>query len=328
VQERMELRRIQLRADRGGLGNAVGAGGADDPALALCGARSDAREPDRRRLALCGVWVSAFGQGGQQDSRGGFSSYEYGMGGAVLGVDYAFGGNLLVGGAAGYAKSRLHYADGDLGDGDVAYPFGSLYATYLWPRAYVEGVVSYGVNDVDSHRVVFVDDIQRNAFASYDSDIVSVLLGGGYAARLGSWNLGPYGSLRYSHLDEDGFREVGAGAANLTVGSRNTDQLVSVLGLRASTAWEGERGVFVPELQAAWKHDYDVDDREIPAAFSAAPGVGFGVSGRDADNDAALISGFLHFVHGEWFSVSARVGTELRPDYTSVFGGLELSGRF
>ena len=97
--------------------------------------------------------------------------------------------------------------------------------------------------------------------SDHDGDAYSAFAEGGYNVELNSWILQPFASLQYISLDEDGFTEKGAGSINQIIGDRDTDSLVSELGLRLARVFKKETGSVIPEISAAWNYDFDIDDR-------------------------------------------------------------------
>jgi outer membrane autotransporter protein len=156
--------------------------------------------------------------------------------------------------------------------------------------------------------------------------MVSALLGGGYRTKLGAWQAGPYGWVHYAHLDEESFTESGAGGVSLRMGSRDSDSLSSLLGVRLSRP--SDDGLFVPELEAGWRRSFRLDDRELGGAFAGTSGPGFAIDGRDTEGSSARVSGALHWIDRERLSLTTRLGGELGPGYQELFGALQLSGRF
>ncbi len=81
------------------------------------------------RMLANRVWVGGFGLWQDQDSKDGYSGYDYKSGGAILGYDRLFG-NVLVGGSFAYARGSLDFDD-QPGDYDTdSYSF-NLYAKYF-----------------------------------------------------------------------------------------------------------------------------------------------------------------------------------------------------
>jgi outer membrane autotransporter protein len=263
--------------------------------------------------ALYTVWLDGLGQFGDQDSFNGFTGLHYSMGGGSAGIDRAFGTQFLAGLNAGYSYTDIDF-DENRGDTQIEAIHGSLYGSWITERAYVEGVLSYARQSYDSHRNVVVADIERTARSDHDANVFGAQLGGGYGFDLSGFGLRPFASLSYVLLDEEGFSETGADSVNLAVDDRTTHSLVSELGVRLARAFRPEIGTFVPYLSAAWKHDYDIDDRKIRSGFDGAPGTAFSVEGQDIDRNGALVGAGLIFFREHWTASVEYLG-EFRGDY-------------
>lgn len=136
--------------------------------------------------------------------------------------------------------------------------------------------------------------------------------------------LQPFAALRYTFLDEDGYRESGADGVNLRVKGRKTDALVSNLGLRFACPFENNDWLCIPEATVAWDHDFDLDDRRIVAAFDSSPGTTFVTNGRDIDRDGVLLGAGLTLIHKNDLSLSLKYTGEFRSHYKAhaLTGGI------
>ena len=67
-------------------------------------------------------------------------------------------------------------------------------------------------------------------------------------------------------------------------------------------------------MSAAWKYDYDVDDRRIVSGLSGAPGTSFTLDGRSLDQHGALTGAGILFLREGW-SASLEYLGEFRGDY-------------
>ena len=123
------------------------------------------------------------------------------------------------------------------------------------------------------------------ATADFGGTTFSGLLGTGTRLDAGRWGLEPFGTIRYSRLNEDGFTEEGAGGVNLIAQNRTADWLGSELGLRVTTTFLKERSAWLPEFRLAWDHDFGLSDREATVAFEAAPDAQFTVTGQAVEGD-------------------------------------------
>jgi outer membrane lipase/esterase len=281
------------------------------------------REEAERRW---GLWIDGFGQWGEQDQETGFTGFDYSVNGGALGLDYLVQDKFIFGAGFGYSFSDIDLGDSQ-GAGDIDSVFGSLYGSYFTERAYVESVLSYGRQSYDNMRNLVIGSIQRQAFSEHDGDLFSAYLGGGYYFPVRDWRWGPFGSLQYTYLEEDGFQETGAGSLNLMVGNRSTDNLISRLGLRVGRVFRTKSVDLVPELSLAWLYDFDIDDEVISSSIAGAPGIWFSVPGQPVDRNGAVIGASITLISGSGFRASLRYSGEFRDSYMghALMGELRFS---
>jgi outer membrane autotransporter protein len=105
------------------------------------------------------------------------------------------------------------------------------------------------------------------------------------------------------------------------VDSRTTNALVSEFGLRVARGVDLGKSKLAPYLSAAWKYDYEIDDRTIVSGLDGAPGTSFPLDGRTLDQNAAMVGAGLLWFRGGW-SLSLEYLGEFRGDYTAngLFG--------
>jgi outer membrane autotransporter protein len=291
--------------------------------LLLAFAGSDANlgqllSPDQisQTQAKNGLWFNGYGQWGDQESDKGFTGFEYDLYGGTLGFDHTFGDKLIAGLSLGYSRAEVEL-DHHQGDGSIKTFTGSLYGSYFTKSAYVEGAVSYGRNWYDNHRLLTVGATPRRASSDHEGDLFSGYLGGGYTFDIRKWLIGPFGTLRYTYLDEESFEEKGAGAVSLRIDDRQTDALVSELGIRLARVFKTKCGSLIPEASAAWLHDFDIDDRVITSSFAGSPGASFSIEGQDVDRNGATLGAAITFVHKSGLSTSLKYRGEFREKYRS-----------
>ena len=263
-----------------------------------------------------GIWAQIFGQWGDQDEEDGFTGFDYSIGGITLGFDYLLTDSLIAGLSFDYADTNIDL-DKDSGNGDIESLGGSIYGTYFNKHTYFEAALSYGRQSYDNNRNIVIGPLVRTAYSEHDGDVFSAFGAGGYNFQSKEWTIGPFGSLQYVYLDEDGFQEYGAGSISLRVDGRETESLVSNLGLRLARVFEFESGRLVPEVSLAWKYDFDIDDRNITTSFVGSPGASFTIEGQDIEDHSAKIGIGLTFVNNSNVSVSLNYNAELRKNYNS-----------
>ena len=263
-----------------------------------------------------GLWLDAFGQWGDQEEKDGYTGFDYFMRGATLGFDHALSDKFTAGISVGYSRSDIDL-DYDEGSGYIKSLFGSLYGSYFYKNLYIDGILSYGRNWYDNHRLITIGTDARRAYSKHEGDLFSSYLQGGYYFDIKKWLLGPFASLQYVYLDEESFKEKGAGGVSLNMDGRQTNSLVSELGVRLARVFKIKCGSLVPEVSAAWLHDFGIDGRVITSSFAGFPGASFSVRGQDVDRNGATLGAGITFIHKSGLSTSLRYMGEFREKYRS-----------
>jgi uncharacterized protein YhjY with autotransporter beta-barrel domain len=280
-----------------------------------------------------GLWFDAFGQWGDQDEgnrydwNGGYTGYDYFLRGATIGFDRALSKKFMAGASGGYSRADIDL-NNHQGSGYIKSLYGSIYGSYFNNKnLYIDGAVSYAKNWYDNHRLVAIGPIQRKAYSDHDGNLFSAYLGAGYIFDIKRWLIGPFGTLQYTYLDEESFKEKGAGGVSLRIDDRQTEALVSELGLRLARFFKIKYGSLVPEVSAAWLHDFDIDDRVITSSFAGSPGASFSIKGQDVEKNGATLGAGITFVHKSGLSTSLKYKGEFREKYKSngVMGELRFT---
>ncbi|HVN96639.1 MAG TPA: autotransporter outer membrane beta-barrel domain-containing protein, partial [Syntrophorhabdaceae bacterium] len=263
-----------------------------------------------------GLWLNGYEQWGYQDETSGFSGYNYNLYGGTLGFDRMLSDHLMAGISLAHSRTSVRL-DEHMGETDINGVIASLYGTYFTTHAYAEGALSYGRNAYNNYRYLSIGSMQRTARSDHNGDVYSAYLGGGYVFDVNKWAIGPFGSLKYVYLNEEGFTEIGADSLNLTVSRSKTDSLVSELGLRVARAFKTESGNLIPEVTAALNYDFDIDDRVITASFSGSPDATLTMKGQGVEKYGVTVGAGLTFIHNNGFSTALKYTGEFRNKYQS-----------
>ncbi len=273
-----------------------------------------------------GLWLNGYEQWGKQQDKPDFAGFGYRIGGATIGFDRTLSDNLMAGVSFGYSGTDVNL-DLHQGNGYIMNLSGSLYGSYFTENGYVEGAISYGRNQYSNHRFLTIGALQSEADSDHDGDLFSAYLGGGYYFHANGWRVGPFASLRYIYLNEEGFTETGADSLDLTVDRRATDSLVSELGLRAARAFKTTNGNLIPELSAALNYDFDTNDGMITSSFTGSPGAEFSIKGYEVEKYGVVVGAGLTFVHKSGISAALKYNGEFREKYQAhgILGQLRYS---
>jgi outer membrane lipase/esterase len=321
---RMDAIRLGSRATGGGLAfnmngvdvaRSIADSGADrDAAARLVGGAASA-DADTGW-----AWFANAGIGfGDRDSTFNESGFEYDAYGVTVGVDYAFGNGLTVGGALGYSNYSADLdeepiagvvsrgAGGDI-DSD-GYTFSAFFVYTSGPQ-YINGIISYSRSDFDMERRVVValgpdasgtaladGALDRTLKSSTDSDLIATQITAGREFQLGSGaiTLDLYAGFDYQKLDIDGFEEserdnlnqpgVTPGLA-LVFDDQDVDSFQSIVGVMLRRAVNTGFGVLVPYAGVEWRHEFSNDSRDVDYAYKfAVTPVSFRTPTDDADSD-------------------------------------------
>ena len=269
------------------------------------------------------AWVDSFGLWGDQDADDGFTGFEYSIGGVGAGLDWLIDDGFLGGVSFGQSHTSLEL-DSDKGAGDIKSSFGSIYGSWFSERQYLDMAFSYGYQSFDNSRRVEVGELTRIARSHHNGDLYSAYVEAGRNFDVRGYILQPFAALQYMYLDEEGYRESGAEGVNLLVDDRYTSSLISDVGLRFYLPFERKLDACIPEVTVAWRHDFDVDDRHITAAFDGAPGVSFTTEGDSLSQDGLFVGCGVTLLNKKGVSVNVRYSGEIRSDYKShmLYGGL------
>jgi uncharacterized protein YhjY with autotransporter beta-barrel domain len=269
--------------------------------------------PEREK-AKFGLWLQSYGQWGDQDGADGFVGYDYDVAGIAMGFDRLFRDRFLLGASLGYSDTNVDMDHGQ-GDGEIDTIYGSLYGSFFNDRGYLDVILTYGHQDYDSKRLIAIGPLQKTARSDHDGKSYSAFLEGGLNFGSTPWVFQPFANLQYIYLNEDGFTEVGAGGLSQKIKSRDTDSLISQLGVRVHPVVQMDTGLLIPEASLAWSYDYDIDDRAIQSSFVGQPDAAFSIDGNDVENHGAVIGAGITFVGNSGFIPSLKYSGEFRDGY-------------
>jgi len=149
----------------------------------------------------------------------------------------------------------------------------------------------------------------------------------GYDWKRGNLSIGPTASFQYSYIGLNSFSETGS-LAPLKFPDQNTESERTAFGARASYEWKVGHITVIPQVDAAWQHEFGSTAYSVVAGFATGAGNNFTVIGPDIGRDSLLIGA------GATVILSDRVSTYLfydgevaRTNYQShnVSGGVRIS---
>lgn len=250
-------------------------------------------------------WLKPFGSWSDQDNKNGIVGYSADTYGVVAGVDSIFFDDLRLGIAGSYGNTDVDSNDGRQNLNVNTYQaifYGSYSVTHATE---VNFQVDGGYNTSDASRDMDFGGLNETATADYDGWNLHLGAGIGHSFDLTtSTTLLPSARIDYAYVENEGYREKGAGALNLNVASQDADQLI--LSVAAKLRQEvGDNWA----LEANLGVGYDVLTEETSVASSYVGGGGSFVTRGNEPSAWILRSGA-----GVSYDVSDSVSLKARYD--------------
>jgi outer membrane autotransporter protein len=143
-------------------------------------------------------------------------------------------------------------------------------------------------------------------------------LGGGYA--------GPTGP-EYGYIDLNGFAETGS-LAPLKFPDQNTESERTAFGGKVSYQCKIGNVTVIPDVNAAWQHEFGTTAYSVVANFANGAGKSFSVSGPDIGRDSLLVGAGASVIWNDRVSTYIYYDGEFaRTNYYSnnVTGGVRIT---
>jgi len=231
-------------------------------------------------------WSSGLSANRQFDSAAEGPAFRSGLDGVVLGLDRNINADLRIGLAGAFTRSDIDERGGS-SSGSIESFNGYLYSAWDRPTSpggfHGQAAIQLGHDRYENERsIAFLD---RTAWSDHSGWQASALLGGGYDWSMGDWLLGTLTNVQYLRLDESGFSEHDADAANLHVGSATSQSVLGTWGLRAMRPVMVRQCLVVPTLQAEWMKTLWIDSDPVTASFRSS-GESFEGAPREEKLDA------------------------------------------
>ena len=215
------------------------------------------------------MWMKPFASFGDQGLRKGVKGYEAATYGMALGGDTRLSAHSIAGLGFSYADTDVDGRGAGRSHSDIRSYQLTAYADYTEKDWYVEGLVGYAYNSLDTTRDITV----TNAKATGDTDsgqyMVTVNAGMPMKAEgLPGTYFTPTLGLNYTHVNNKEYTESGAGVLNLKIKPEDITIVKASLGGRLHTSIEDSDGTFVPEMRAKLHYDMAGDDGSSTNTFT------------------------------------------------------------
>jgi autotransporter-associated beta strand protein len=268
-----------------------------------------------------GVFLTGLGEFTSVDSTSNAAGYDVDTGGFTIGADYRLTPNFAIGLFGGYAHTNVDLVGG--GDIDVNSGKVGLYATLFGNGFHLDTAVSGGPSGYDTNRTALLG----NATGNTDGADVDVLVAAGYEWKHGGLSIGPTATFQFSYVGLDGFTESGS-LAPLKFPDQNNESERTAFGAKASYDWKIGHITVIPQISAAWLHEYGATAYSVVANFANGAGTSFTVNGPEIGRDGLLIGAGVSVLWSDRISTYVYYDGEVgRTNYQShsISGGIRVT---
>ena len=230
-----------------------------------------------------GVFFTGLGEFTDINSTPQAAGYNVNTGGFTAGVDYRLTSFLAVGLTAGYSHTGINI-DQNGGNIDVNSGQFGLYTTAWTKGFYLDAAISGGPDGYNSHR----NALQGSANGNTSGPSFNVLAAVGYDWTHGALTIGPTASFQFGYVGLNEFSESGS-QAPLKFPNQNSESERTAFGAKATYDWQVGHLHVLPQLSAAWQHEYGDTAYSIVANLASGAGNSFTVVGPQTGRDSLLI---------------------------------------
>jgi len=274
-------------------------------------------------------FISSSDQDNSNDADGGaIDGYQGSTFGLAGGFDGMIGEQARLGLSFAYADTEI---DGDGIQNDKTeienYQF-TLYGDYTTDNIYLEGMLSYGLSNIDTSREITFGGLNLLARGSYDADQYTARVGGGMPITNGSTTFTPHAAFQYTNVSSDSFTETGAGVLNLVIAPEDLDMAVGILGVNWQSSFQSTGGTWTPQIRTSVSYDFAADDADSVSRFTGQTTT-FTTKGAEVEELGGAIGAGLTLSaeDGSW-DVSADYDADVKNDFLAHTGRLQAKFNF
>lgn len=278
-------------------------------------------------LTGTGFWGQGFGSTGNQGQRNQIDGYDINTLGTSFGADTRVSNNVRVGTSFTFANTGVDDHGARVGSNLKTNSYiGAVYATYEGMPWYIDGNVSFGVENTDTRRLIdFTPATTLLARGNYGSQQAGFGVEGGYPFQIADRTyLTPFAGFGYTYLNQDSYTESGAGGADLSVSSNNTFSARTKLGVKvaAYVPSDLDNWTLKPNASLQWIHEYNPDAPDLTSTYMGGAGsASFTNTGIAMPEDTGVVSIGIDVASNDDWTITAKTDFEVKDSYTG-YGGL------
>lgn len=288
------------------------------------------------------IWVQPFGLYNEQDQIDQLRGFTAKSRGAVAGIERWFCGSYYAGVGGGYTYTDFKWDD-SYGNGRINQYYGSIYGGFVSSCFMIDLATMLGKNCYNANRDVYFA-APAHPGAVVDEQGESDYSGLAWTSHLGltggtlSFNCMPLGfqligNLDYFYLNQDGFKEKGAGEIGLQVDSKVSNMLRTEVGFNTFYSKQyfccSPVGclAFDPYLQLSWVAIIPLSNDHYKANFVGSPGNFIVDTTSDTVNLFSPVLG-VRVARNERVTAYVNIGAEIGNNIDVYFGNVRFEYNF
>lgn len=201
--------------------------------------------------------------------------------GLTAGADYRVTRNLTVGGAFNFLNTATDLNGRSRTHVEMNSFQGGAFASLSYPNFFIDGALTYGLNQVDTRRPGIIDTI----YGSPDGNTFTAAARTGYLFDIGTLKAGPIAELAYANVRVGSYAERGDSLLTLGVNSQSFEGLTGGAGVQIRTTMPAFAGSFSPFINLTAQHDFLGGVRTITSFSTDAPLLLINTSGGRPTSD-------------------------------------------
>jgi len=275
-------------------------------------------------------FIQVFGSSADQKSTtvgsGTQAGYDSESTGVAIGFDGVTDNGMTVGLSLATANTDVDGKGTGKSTNSIDTYSASLYMDMATDSGYVEGSITYGINENTSSRKVTSAGLSRTYNGSYDSTSISANISVGSPSEVGNGYVTPFGSLTLTNMDTDAYTEtstVANDALRLKVDQGDVTSTVGTVGIKYHT--EMSNGG-TPMISLALNNELGDNTIDTTNTYQGG-GTPFKTSTAVEELSATLGLGYSYGSDSTSieFAYEADVNDD---DYLSHYGSIKIVGKF
>ncbi len=265
------------------------------------------------------LWLKPLGSWADQKNANGAFGYNAQTYGMVLGADGDLSQHSRVGAAFAYTHSNVSDNSGTQSAGVDSYQAVLYGSNSISSDVEFNWQADYGYNQNKGNR--YIAFVNRTAVANYNSDSLHLGTGIGHTLTISEkTRFTPSFRADYTSITDKGYTETGAGALNLTVNGKTTEEFILALDGKIVHS-VNENAQFTTNLGLGY--DVNAKQNSITSSF-AGGGAAFTTTGIKPS--ATLARAGLGYVHNtdSGVEITARYDVEARTGFTAQTASVKL----